>query len=151
MIPFLIAGGTVLTTLVVPEPVDSMNHTLLGVKVKAKEVVTRNMWGTPMMPTNKGSYSLIASPDPSLIERSLIQPPKTDATVFVPDKPDVTAPVEAAPEVVPATVPVLSPEPPLPAAQETLPESSTESTSEPASTDSTAQDTAPVAVEPVAE
>jgi hypothetical protein len=87
MIPFLIAGGSVLTTLVAPEPPDSINHTLLGVKVKAKEVVTRNAWGTPMMPTDKGSYSLIAPPDPILIERSLIQPPKTDAPTYVPGKP----------------------------------------------------------------
>ncbi len=86
MIPFLIAGGSVLTTLVAPEPVDTMNHTLLGVKVKAKEVVTRNAWGTPMMPNGKGSYSLIAPPDPVLIERSLIQPPKTEAPTYHPDK-----------------------------------------------------------------
>lgn len=87
MIPFLIAGGSVLTTLVTPEPVDTMNHTLLGAKVNAKEVVCRNMWGTPMMPDGKGSYSLIAPPDPVLIERSLIQPPKTDAPVYVPGQP----------------------------------------------------------------
>lgn len=87
MIPFLIAGGSVLTTLVAPEPVDLNNHTLLGVKVKAKEVVARNMWGTPMLPDGKGSYSLIAPPDPVLIERSLIQPPKTDAPPYHPDKP----------------------------------------------------------------
>jgi len=87
MIPFLIAGGSIVNTLVAPEPVDTLNHTLLGVKVKAKEVVSRNMWGTPMMPDAKGSYSLIAPPDPVLIERSLIQPPKTDAPTFVPDKP----------------------------------------------------------------
>jgi hypothetical protein len=87
MIPFLIAGGSVVTTLIAPEPVDTINHTLLGVKVKAKEVVTRNMWGTPMMPDGKGSYSLIAPPEPVLIERSLIQPPKTSAPTFEPDKP----------------------------------------------------------------
>jgi hypothetical protein len=87
MIPFLIAGGSIVNTLVAPEPVDTLNHTLLGVKVKAKEVVSRNMWGTPMMHDAKGSYSLIAPPDPVLIERSLIQPPKTDAPTFVPDKP----------------------------------------------------------------
>lgn len=67
-----------LTTLVPPESVDTLNHTLLGVKVKAKEVVCRNMWGTPMMPDGKGSYNLISPPDPVLIERSLVQPPKTD-------------------------------------------------------------------------
>ena len=98
MIPFLIAGGSVLTTLVTPEPVDTINHTLLGVKVKAKEVVARNAWGTPMMPDGKGSYSLIAPPDPVLIERSLIQPPKTDAPTFVPGKPYKLANQPAEPE-----------------------------------------------------
>jgi hypothetical protein len=87
MIPFLIAGGTIITTLVFPEEPDLMNHTLAGAKVKAKEVVCRNAWGTPMLPTGKGSYSLIAAPDPILIERSLIQPPKTDAPTYVPGKP----------------------------------------------------------------
>lgn len=99
MIPFLIAGGSVLTTLVAPEPVDTMNHTLLGVKVKAKEVVTRNAWGTPMMPNGKGSYSLIAPPDPVLIERSLIQPPKTDAPTYYPGKPYPLASLPDQPEV----------------------------------------------------
>lgn len=98
MIPFLIAGGSVLTTLVTPEPVDTMNHTLLGAKVKAKEVVARNMWGTPKMPNGKGSYSLIAPLDPVLIERSLIQPPKTDAPTFVPDKPYKLPSMENNPE-----------------------------------------------------
>ena len=102
MIPFLIAGGSVLTTLVTPEPVDTINYTLLGVKVKAKEVVTRNAWGTPMMPDGKGSYSLIAPPDPVLIERSLIQPPKTDAPTFVPGKPYKLASQQTAEEEKPA-------------------------------------------------
>lgn len=121
MIPFLIAGGSVLTTLITPEPVDTMNHTLLGAKIKAKEVVCRNMWGTPMMPDGKGSYSLIAPPDPVLIERSLIQPPKTDAPVFVPgqtyklpsslNEPDkVPLPAELLPVVQqPATSPLSAP------------------------------------------
>lgn len=98
MIPFLIAGGAVLTTLATPEPADTINHTLLGVKVKAKEVVARNAWGTPMMPDGKGSYSLIAPPDPVLIERSLIQPPKTDAPTYVPGKPYKLASQAAEPE-----------------------------------------------------
>jgi hypothetical protein len=89
MIPFLIAGGTILTSLVIPEEPDLMNHTLAGEKVKAKEVVCRNAWGTPMLPDGKGSYSLIAPIDPVLIERSLIQPPKTDAPTYVPGKPYV--------------------------------------------------------------
>jgi hypothetical protein len=87
MIPFLIAGSSVLATLVAPEPIESINHTLLGVKVKSKEVVTRNIWGTPMMPDGKGSYSITAPPQPVFIERSLIQPPKTDAPTYVPGKP----------------------------------------------------------------
>ena len=119
MIPFLIAGGSVLTTLVTPEPVDMMNHTLLGAKVKAKEVVCRNMWGTPMMPDGKGSYSLIAPPDPVLIERSLIQPPKTDAPTFVPGTPyklpsmgietEKPLPSEPLPVVQPAALEVVDP------------------------------------------
>lgn len=112
MIPFLIAGGSIVNTLVAPEPVDTLNHTLLGVKVKAKEVVSRNMWGTPMMPDGKGSYSLIAAPDPVLIERSLIQPPKTDAPTFVPDKPYKLPSMRDEPEANPA------PAEPLPIVEE---------------------------------
>jgi hypothetical protein len=127
MIPFLIAGGSIVNTLVAPEPVDTLNHTLLGVKVKAKEVVSRNMWGTPMMPDAKGSYSLIAPPDPILIERSLIQPPKTDAPTFVPDKPYKLPSMIDEPEVnpVPAEpLPVLQEQPAameLPASEEQAP------------------------------
>jgi hypothetical protein len=127
MIPFLIAGGSIVNTLVAPEPVDTLNHTLLGVKVKAKEVVSRNMWGTPMMPDAKGSYSLIAPPDPVLIERSLIQPPKTDAPTFVPDKPYKLPSMIDEPEVnpVPAEpLPVLQEQPAameLPASEEQAP------------------------------
>jgi hypothetical protein len=77
MIPLLIAGGTMLGPLVQPELPDMMNHTLTGIEVKASNVVTRNRWGTPMMPTGDGGYSLIAIPDPKLIEQSLIQPPNS--------------------------------------------------------------------------
>ena len=115
MIPFLIAGGSILTTLVAPEPVDTINHTLPGVKVKAKEVVSRNMWGTPMMPDGKGTYSLIAPPDPVLIERSLIQPPKTDAPTFVPDKPYRLPSMKDEPEAEPAPA---APAEPLPVLEE---------------------------------
>ena len=107
MIPFLIAGGSVLTTLVTPDPVDTMNHTLLGAKVKAKEVVCRNMWGTPMMPDGKGSYSLIAAPDPVLIERSLIQPPKTDSPIFVPGQPYKLPSMVSEPEKLPVPAELL--------------------------------------------
>jgi len=77
MIPLLIAGGTMLGPLVQPELPDMMNHTLTGIEVKASNVVTKNRWGTPMMPTGDGGYSLIAIPDPKLIEQSLIQPPNS--------------------------------------------------------------------------
>ncbi len=87
MIPFLIAGGSLLTTLVIPDEPDLKNHTLAGAEVKAKEVVCRNAWGTPMLPDGRGSYSLIAPVDPVLIERSLIQPPKTDAPTYIPGQP----------------------------------------------------------------
>jgi hypothetical protein len=115
MIPFLIAGGSIVNALVAPEPVDTLNHTLLGVKVKAKEVVSRNAWGTPMMPDAKGSYSLIAPPDPVLMERSLIQPPKTDAPTFVPDKPYKLPSMQDEPEANPAPA---APIEPLPVVQE---------------------------------
>jgi len=98
MIPFLIAGGSILTTLVMPEEVDLKNHTLAGAEIKAKEVVCRNAWGTPMLPDGRGSYSLIAPIDPVLIERSLIQPPKTDAPTYIPDKPYKLPSMEAGAE-----------------------------------------------------
>lgn len=99
MILLLIAGGTILTTLVMPDEVDLKNHTLAGAEVKAKQVVCRNAWGTPMLPDDRGSYSLIAPVDPVLIERSLIQPPKTDAPTYIPDKPYILPSMEAGAEV----------------------------------------------------
>ena len=84
MVTFLIAGGSLISTLVSPELPDLNNHTLRGTPVPAKDVVCRNVWGTPMMPDGKGSYNLTAAPDAALIERSLIQPPKTEAPVFRP-------------------------------------------------------------------
>lgn len=89
MIALLIAGGSLVTVFTAPDVPDLTNHLLSGSTVKAKEVVCRTRWGTPMMPDGKGSYSLIAPPDPVLIERSLIQPPKTDAPVFRPGQPYV--------------------------------------------------------------
>jgi len=136
MIPFLIAGGSVLTTLVAPEPVDLNNHTLLGVKVKAKEVVARNMWGTPMLPDGKGSYSLIEPPDPVLIERSLIQPPKTDAPIYHPDKPYPLASQANAPEE--KTVPVVEPSVPV---IESVPIEEVEPSEEPAPVEEPAAET----------
>lgn len=84
MVTFLIAGGSLISTLVSPELPDLNNHTLRGTPVPAKVVVCRNAWGTPMMPDGKGSYNLTAAPDAALIERSLIQPPKTEAPAFRP-------------------------------------------------------------------
>ena len=77
MIPLLIAGGAVLGTLVQPELPDMTNHTLAGIEVQSKNVVCRNRWGTPMMPTADGGYSLLAVPDEALIKKSLIQPPNS--------------------------------------------------------------------------
>lgn len=77
MIPLLITGGTVLSTIVPPELPDMMNHTLSGIEVQSTNVVCRNRWGTPMMPTGEGSYSLIAVPEAPFIAQSLIQPPNS--------------------------------------------------------------------------
>jgi len=60
------------------------NHTLRGERVLAKEVVCRNMWGTPMLPDGKGGYSLIAPINPEFIERSLFQPPISSGTAWRP-------------------------------------------------------------------
>jgi len=78
----LIAGGAFLGIFVPPKEPDMINHTLRGDSVLAKEVVCRNRWGTPMMPTGNGGYSLIAPVSPELIAKSLIQPPRTDGPVF---------------------------------------------------------------------
>lgn len=82
----LIAGGLFFTpTPVVTEPEpDLINHTLLGEQIPAKQVVTRNRWGTPMPPDGKGGYSLISPLVPEYIALSLIQPPKTDGPIFRP-------------------------------------------------------------------
>jgi hypothetical protein len=98
MIPLLIAGGTVLSTIVQPELPDMMNHTLAGIEVQASNVVCRNRWGTPMMPTGDGSYSLIAVPEASFIAQSLIQPPNSpkgfDFPEFRPEAKGAAAAVE---------------------------------------------------------
>lgn len=84
MIPLLIAGGTVLGTLVQPEMPDMINHTLSGTQVQASNVVCRNRWGTPMLPTGDGGYNLIAVPEESLIAQSLIQPPNSPKGIQFP-------------------------------------------------------------------
>ncbi|MCX6968916.1 MAG: hypothetical protein NTV93_02015 [Verrucomicrobia bacterium] len=85
----LIAGGAFVGAFTAPQEPDMMNHTLRGELIPAKEVVCRNMWGTPMLPDGKGGYSLIAPINPEFIAESLIQPPKpidgpTDRLVFRP-------------------------------------------------------------------
>ena len=101
MIPLLIAGGSIISTFTAPELPEMKNHTLNGTPVKAQEVVYRTRWGTPMMPDGKGSYNLTAAPNPVYIQRSLIQPPKTDAPIYRPGAPYVlptqTAGVESQP------------------------------------------------------
>lgn len=82
--------------LVQPELPDMMNHTLTGIEVKTSNVVTRNRWGTPMMPTGDGGYSLIAIPDPKLIEQSLIQPPNSPKGFQFPEYRPDTKPASSA-------------------------------------------------------
>lgn len=79
MLPLFLAGGAFLgavTQTTSSLDVDMYNHTLRGERILAKEVVTRNRWGTPMLPDGKGGYSLIAPINPEFIRMSLIQPPK---------------------------------------------------------------------------
>lgn len=80
----LIAGGAFIGTLASPTDPGMNNHTLRGEVIPAKEVVCRNMWGTPMLPDGKGGYSLIAPINPEFIAQSLIQPPRTSGPVFRP-------------------------------------------------------------------
>ena len=89
----LIAGGAFLGAIATPKEPEMMNHTLRGEVIPAREVVCRNMWGTPMPPDGKGGYSLIAPINPEFIAQSLIQPPRTSGPVFRPPiLLDVTAP-----------------------------------------------------------
>ncbi|CAN5516382.1 hypothetical protein BH09VER1_BH09VER1_45480 [soil metagenome] len=75
MLPLLLAGGAFFGAVTQPTDPEMYNHTLRGERILAKEVVCRNMWGTPMLPDGKGSYSVIAPINPEFIERSLFQPP----------------------------------------------------------------------------
>ncbi len=84
----MLASGPLQTA----ETPDLINHTLLGEEVLARYVVTRNMWGTPMLPDGKGGYSLIAPINQEFIDQSLIIPPKTGGPVFRP-LPPITAEV----------------------------------------------------------
>ena len=89
MLSLLLAGGAFLgaatqTTSIKVTEADLYNHTLRGERVMAKEVVCRNMWGTPMLPDGKAGYSIIAPINPEYIARSLVQPPATSGPVFRP-------------------------------------------------------------------
>ncbi len=92
----LIAGGAFLGTLATPKEVETFNHTLLGERLPAREVVCRNRWGTPMLPDGKGGYSVIAPINPEFIARSLVQPPLTSGPVFRPAVVAATQPAPAA-------------------------------------------------------
>jgi len=102
MIPLLIAGGSIISTFTAPQLPEMMNHTLNATPVKAQEVVCRTRWGTPMMPDGKGSCNLTASPNPTYIQRSLIQPPKTVAPIYRPGAPYILPSQAAGPESQPA-------------------------------------------------
>jgi hypothetical protein len=83
----LIAGGLLFTPSPATTPTQefaTINHTLAGEQIPAKEVVTRNRWGTPMLPDGTGGYSLIQPIVPEYIARSLIQPPRTSGPIFRP-------------------------------------------------------------------
>ena len=92
MLPFFLAGGAYLGSLVVPTT-EMYNHTLRGERILASDVVCRNQWGTPMLPDGKGGYSVIAPINQEFIARSLIQPPLTSGPVFRPAAVLVSAPV----------------------------------------------------------
>lgn len=102
MLPILIAGGVFVGAAqpqTQPE-VELTNVTLLRETVLARQVVTRNMWGTPMLPDGKGGYSVIQKINPEYIARSLIQPPLTPGPVFRPSAPAVEN-IELAPAELP--------------------------------------------------
>ncbi len=83
----LIAGGMMVTSVTTTETTtfpDMYNHTLLGEEILAEKVVTRNRWGTPMLPDGTGGYSLIAPINEDYIARSLIIPPKTTGVAYRP-------------------------------------------------------------------
>jgi len=72
----LIAGGSsFLGTLEIPAPQVINNHTLAGEKIPSVQVVCRDRWGTPMLPTGNAGYSLIVPLRQSLIDQSLWVPP----------------------------------------------------------------------------
>ena len=101
----LIAGGvSFLGTLQLPPVTPLDNHTLAGEKIPAVQVVTRDQWGTPILPDNKGGYSLIAPINKKLILQSLWIPPVSGTRPVVEVPAPLVAPVTpvAAPPVTPA-------------------------------------------------
>jgi len=102
MLPLIIAGGVFLGTpqaAQTPLEPELTNITLLKETMIAKEVVTRNMWGTPMPPNGKGGYSVIQKINPDYINQSLIQPPLTTGPVFRPSTAVVVESIDIAPEL----------------------------------------------------
>lgn len=136
MISLLVAGGISLAAPAAPfNWPDINNHTLRGEVIPSSQVVTRNRWGTPMLPDGKGGYSLIAPINPEFIQQSLIIPPRTTNMVaFRPLPPvEVTEPLPVAPVAAPVTVsPAAAPAPAVdvaPAAgADTLPTAAPEAT-----------------------
>lgn len=89
MLSLILAGGAFLgaatqSSHISVTETELYNHTLRGERVLAKEVVCRNMWGTPMLPDGKGGYSIIAPINLEFIRQSLIQPPRTSGPVYRP-------------------------------------------------------------------
>ena len=104
----LIAGGaSFLGTLQFPPVTPLDNHTLAGEKIPAVEVVTRDRWGTPMLPDTKGGYSLIAPINKKLILQSLWIPPVSGT------RPVIEVPAPAAPAAVAPVKPVPAPVTPV--------------------------------------
>ncbi len=94
----LIAGGSsFLGTLELPPSIDMINHTLAGKEIRAREVVCRDRWGTPMLPDGKGNYSIIAPIDKGLIAQSLWIPPVSGSRPIPTPTPPVSLPVLGGP------------------------------------------------------
>ena len=129
MISLIIAGGISLATTTQADVVwpDINNHTLKGEMIPSSKVVTRNMWGTPMLPDGTGGYSLIAPINEDYIAESLIIPPwnipstvTTQMVIYRPMPPmaqgeaAVAAPAPAPVEVAPVEqMPVMDPTAPV--------------------------------------
>ena len=98
----LIAGGASFLGILQFPPITPLdNHTLAGEKIPAVQVVTRDRWGTPMLPDAKGGYSLIAPINKKLILQSLWIPPVSGTRPVAEVPAPVVTPV-AAPPVTPA-------------------------------------------------